>query len=787
MKKLFLFLFCILLIPSVVIALNIQQLDYDNFNDNSINSTLWTTIASCSGGGCVSTLAEANERIEIDSAVLDRTHTYKAIITSDNNVTHGFRFNVSKADTSCQLSGGSTYHSPKIFLDDQELSSIDSGGLGIYEINKTGDNKYTVYKDGSEVQNYSGLNSTIGKAQINLTYPGSGSGFPRATCIEIDDFYIYEDIEGILQSPNSTFELNNVTFNFTSISVFNTSLNNYTINIWNSTTLVFNYSSLITGSNNFTTISLNTGLDIGNYHWNVNYCLNNNQCDFTEYNLTFDYGFNVNSETYSATTTEGNSENYVLNITTGSTISTAEAVLYYNGTAYTSTKSGSGNNLAFTNTLTAPSVTANTNYTFYWQISLINSSDTYKFNTTTNTQQVNNINIDDCTSYNINVFNMTLLDEETQTVINGATYNTSVEVELNIYSLLDSVNPIINYTQNYSANNNPQICLQNDLGSSNYTMNLQVRYDGDEYASEFYHIQNSSLVNSTLGQQLNLYDLKDSSTQEFTITFKDENFLVVEDAIIQVQRKYISNGYSRTVEAPITDKLGKTLAHLQLNDVVYTFIVVKNGAILGTFNDVIAICQNPSLDTCEISLNSLSTGIEAEDYTTGDDFSYALSYVRATRTASTIFSVPSGSTATVLMNVTLLDGLGSTTACYDSLTSSSGTLSCVIPQNLGNGTAIVTISKDGLEVGKAFISLTQDPSDLYGSNLVFLGLFFIVTLIGVGLGSSPIISGVIMVLGFIGLIGFNLISTGANLFTGVATLMWLIVALILIIIKGNNR
>jgi len=501
---------------------------------------------------------------------------------------------------------------------------------------------------------------------------------------------------------------------------------------------------------------------------------------------SWEYFVFENSQTYNTSTTEGGTEDFAMNLSYNSTrFSNIEVIFVYNNTRYTGAISGSGDNRIVKKSVGINPLSTQSTIPFYWEVRLTNSSGTTPYNSSLYNQTVSKLSIDDCSSYGNIILNLTLKDEETQNEINETTFNTSVKVNMQIYEK-DTSELIINFSQNYTKDMNPRVCLE-ELNQS-YSMDVEIYYDADDYAGEFYFIQNSSLNNATIPNNIDLFDLKDSSSTEFKITYKDENFIAVEDALVQIQRKYIDEGVSRTVEQPKTDSDGETTAHLQTGEAIYTFIITKYGETLATFTDKIASCQNPTLETCEINLNSFGDTLSPGDYSSEDDFSFTLTYDNNTRTIQSIFAITSGTASTIVLNVTQYDNIGDTPVCSDSITSSSGTLSCVVPTSLGNSTVIATITRDGDIVRKGYISLAQNPGDLYGLNLVFLSLILILTLIGVGVTDNPMITGFFFLLGAILSIALNLVIPGTGTFIGAgATMLWLVIAIIIILVKGAKR
>jgi hypothetical protein len=595
---------------------------------------------------------------------------------------------------------------------------------------------------------------------VTLNYPPSGSSFTNAT----------------------------INFNAT-ISPSNTNITNATINIWDSLNNL--------DKTNFTTynvgaaISVNytfTGLTGDIYHWNVYSCgvdlSSVVSCSWSETNRTFTISpYIVSSEEYNNITTEGNLEIFRINISTLSGYQVSTANLLYNGTSYAGTLTNPATNTySIYKTIAIPNIVEDINKSFYWEIGISSGS---LLNSSWHNQSILNFEMDNCSAYHSILYNFSLVDELTQLQFSPTVYNTSGKLNLQLYTLSRAL--VENYTNTNNGTSNFLVCLNSNLTSGEqYSLDLQIQYDASSYASEFYNIKNSTISASSLGTNITLYDLPDSKSQEFVISFKDSTFLPVVDALIQVQRKYVDEGVFKTVEIPITDTNGETIAHLQLADAIYTFIVTKNGAVLGTFSNVLAVCQDIILGNCDINLNSISSYTKVEDYTTLEDLTFTLTFDQDLNKVQSIFTIPSGTPKQFILNTTLYDALGTTEVCHDSLISSSGTLTCTIPTSVGNGTAIVILTSNGEVVGKSTINLGNEGKDLYGSNIMFLTLFLFLTLIGVGISSEPMITGFFLLLGSLIAIGLNLINTPTYFGAG-ATILWLFVAIVLVLIKGAKR
>jgi hypothetical protein len=383
------------------------------------------------------------------------------------------------------------------------------------------------------------------------------------------------------------------------------------------------------------------------------------------------------------------------------------------------------------------------------------------------------------------LYNFTIVDEETQTQLVGSTQNTTGRLNFQITSPITNI-AITTFNQSYSKVNPFAVCLNTNLSSGqNFLSDVQVQYLADDYATELHHIQNETINLSSFPTAITLRLLNESDTQSFKIIFRDSSFLPVENALVKIYRKYIDENAFKTTEIPKTDKKGETVANLVVDDVIYRFVVVKYGTTLATFDNVLAVCQNPTITTCTIDLNAFADTVSLPDFEEAEDFSFTLGYDTTTRIVSSQFSIPSGTMSTISLNVTREDALG-TAVCTDVLTSFSGTLSCLVPASFGNSTVRAELYKDNSLQAHGNIKLDQKPSDIYGVALVGLSIFLMMTLIGVGISNTPVITVVFLMVGVVLLFALNLVEN-TGFIGATATVLWLVVALLIVVIKGVAR
>jgi len=493
------------------------------------------------------------------------------------------------------------------------------------------------------------------------------------------------------------------------------------------------------------------------------------------YTANWDYQVFEGPHVFNNRTTTLSAETFTINLTINSMWTGFGADLIYNNTRKGATLlSQTGNNLTFTKTITAPAVSVTTIFPFFWEVSLANATANITVNTDPN-QTVDPLSIDNCTANNITILNYTLRDEDDQTFItpNVTSLNTTININLIISSIINNSDQITLSTQR--NNTNPvRICINSLSNTSIYRMDTQAQYFTTSRVVEFHNIQNASLRNSTIPFNVDLFDLRTINAQSFFITFKDGTFLPVPGVLIDVTRKYVQEGVFKSVEAPVTDSLGQTIAHLVLEDQIYTFIVKKDGVILATFSNIVAICQDISTGQCTLNLNAAIGSQNPIDFTRADNLLYTLNFNDTARLLSLTFTTIDGSSAEVSLNATKFDALGNSTACSTQISSSSGVITCTIPASFGNASFEAKVFSNGNFVTYKVVSLQQRASEIFGGTGTILLVILYSTLVMMFISSSV---GIIIasILGFIMAAILN-IYTGGNILGIGSTILWFIIA-----------
>lgn len=586
-----------------------------------------------------------------------------------------------------------------------------------------------------------------------------------------------------LDSPASGFSSSNTSVRFNStVSPTNFNITNTTLYIWNSTSVFNQTFRTLTGNVANSTSILVNNFRFGSYIWNVYACGFNSTthlCTFAT-NTTFTVGASIINTTYNNNTYPGASESFISNVQLPQS-TTFSANLVWNGTPYTASVASLGSNQY---TLSRSIIIPNSLGTipWYWDLDF----GTFRQNLTTFNQQVLSIGIDNCAAFTKNIFNFTLYDEDLRVRMNG-----TIEVSLNLYnSARTNLSASFNKSYTVDSQTTARVCMNqtilDQLNSSFFSTDYQVKYyQNATYTTEYKFGQNISIGNTTALQNINLYLLLESRSTPFTITLENPDLSLVTGAVIDIQRQYLPINQFLSVEGPVTDVAGSTIGHLVAGEVYYNFVITKNGQILGTFNNYLVQCQNPTIGDCRISLNLIESVPIMTDFENYGNISLNFVWNQTQRELGLNFISTDSLTHLVNWTVYKLDNWGNTSICSNSGTGSIGSFSCTIPSSYGNSSIYATVYSDGNYVTTQYFSNQANSQDLFGGTKVVLAILMYTTL-ALMLIYHPVIMVIGGILGMIAGISFYIID-GGSLLGNSSIVLWFIVAGIIIIHYMRNR
>jgi len=527
--------------------------------------------------------------------------------------------------------------------------------------------------------------------------------------------------------------------------------------------------------NDYISAYLNSSYLVGD-NYTIPFIFHSDNAGVLEYsNMLFsNEEFAENSQTYNAQTIEGSSETFKINITYDSlAYTTVTPTFIYNGTSYIGTTADTGNTRVYSKTINVPAVTVDANMSFYWNFGMNDGSTTTYFTSTSHNQSVQNILIDNCTTYTTLIYNFTARDEALRNILNGTGANVTTEVNL-ILSSLGTENGVIDYSHTYTFTNPSQICLSLPLNQTTYRVDLTVGYEAEDYVKKFYYIDNGTISNDTIPQNIDLHDLPLDDSTSFLFKFVDTNGLAPEGAIVHVDRKYIGEGIFREVERAKTDNSGETHIHLVQEDVIYRFRITKDGTLLYTSTEYQAKCLSTP---CSITIRA--TG---EYFDTDEDLwdnmaggTYSISANRTARTVTLLFASNSDPVEYLNMNLTIYqtrDNSVKQSVASGSLNSTYGSITVTVPVTYGNQTYVYEIRKDGDLVIWGWVTLLQKGTDFFGNTLgVILTAFMVLTI-----GLMAVSEGVPVIV-------FIILGLGISMALSMIELTW--VAFICLVLAGG--
>ncbi len=568
-----------------------------------------------------------------------------------------------------------------------------------------------------------------------------------------------------VESPNGTYDYNYVGGNVTlNITATDTNLESCWYD-YNGTNITID--GCLTGVKNSTNFILEEG------NLNMTIYINDSVGNINSEFVSWSYKVSQNSFIFENETRAGDQEDFKLNLTLGTGYDLSSAVFHYNGYNETPSIISSGQNriLALTD-YTVPLYVVTTNATIYFSLVL---DDATEINTSNQTQLVNAIFLDNCSSYTNQLFNISLFDEEAKTPING-------DIEFN-YNLLNkpAYETINTLNLNFDNVSNAQICSDINLSNQNYAQTVEIRYSSDGYAKELYNIQKADIgANAT---QLELFDLNTNDSTEFLIKYQDDTLTTVEGAVIQLMRKYISEDAYEIVEAPTTSSIGTAIVHIDLNTNLYKVIVVKDGIVLDIFTSLVFDCENELSGVCEQNLFGSIDPQNSVSVENLNDFSFAVTSVN--NTITTTFSIPSGTPASVNIFLKQKDMFGNSYLCNKTITSSAGSIDCDYNDTIGDSIVSLSITKDGeQQVYRSYNIAEAGSIDWLGNN------FLIVFILLLSLAGMAIASPEWMIINSVGtmvLCGGIWLLSGVDFVAGFGTLFWLLISAVILIFKISKQ
>ena len=202
--------------------------------------------------------------------------------------------------------------------------------------------------------------------------------------------------------------------------------------------------------------------------------------------VEWDYTLLEISQSYSSTVQEGSTSLISSNVTLEAGKRISSVILNYNGTGFAGDYIEYDTNTYYiSKSKIIPNVEADTNVTFFWNVTLEDGSSQ---ETASRNQTISNLGIDNCDLYTNMIFNFTIVDEKTQAILDGSAENTTLRYSMTLANPT-SKETILNFSELYTNTNPSAICMETAIGDSVFNLDAIVEYSANDKFIEFYNIK----------------------------------------------------------------------------------------------------------------------------------------------------------------------------------------------------------------------------------------------------------------------------------------------------------
>lgn len=274
----------------------------------------------------------------------------------------------------------------------------------------------------------------------------------------------------------------------------------------------------------------------------------------------------------------------------------------------------------------------------------------------------------------IPVLNMSLLDEENSTAINGTI---EITADISIPGETPRTNSFI-----FSNVVNASLCIATN---NTYTMHAMLQYYATDYTSRTYFIDTNI---SNVTQFVNLYLLSSANSYSTLFFLRDEYNNPYTGAIIQVQRYFVGTNVYKTVAQCQSDyPTGKCATYMRIQDVYYRYIISMNQTVVRTTTPSQIVCTSfESITFCPpypIPL-SVSSQPSVNYFDRIGKVSVSVTVNNATNILSATVVDTSGTMTTSSLNVDKKGAMEFFNICNSTATSSATTFTCDLGNRSGN-------------------------------------------------------------------------------------------------------
>lgn len=442
--------------------------------------------------------------------------------------------------------------------------------------------------------------------------------------------------------------------------------------------------------------------------------------------ITWDSDLRVINETFNTTALETSDQDFLLwlNYNSSDWLSAA-AFLNYDGTTYSGTGSGAGDDVLFNTSVSVPAINdSEENKTFNWTLTLTNVTGPFNFTTADHNQTIVKVNFSLCNySDSPQLFFETYSTTEPTLAVNA-----TFQATFNISAASGAASTLVRSYQDLSETNSSWgFCIEPNTTA--YTVSVDISVDATNYTPTSHFIVDTDV--SSPGENISLYLLNDSEATLTEIVVTDQDFQPVEEVYTTIQRYDLGTDTYYNVGMTRSDSSGSDLAYLKWFDDWYRFILVYQGEVV--------LQDGPKKISATPQTFRIGT-IAPSDYEKFRDIEYSLIFNETTDNFVLTFVETTGGVSESCLRTIKRNVTDDYVICDICETSSSATLYCNIAAE-GNGTFIADFYARGspaywIDQLAQFQGAQNELFELIGNDdgtgmaIVFAGIvlsFFLIT------------------------------------------------------------
>jgi len=326
------------------------------------------------------------------------------------------------------------------------------------------------------------------------------------------------------------------------------------------------------------------------------------------------------------------------------------------------------------------------------------------------------LNFSACSGGSTLALNFTIKDEENESILLSS---------FGMAGTLNSGYDTFSYGINPADNTTFLYCLTPAGHSADITATIEYLPNSTDYTfPRQYYFDDNSITGGNQ-QDITLYNLIDSLASAVTFSVI-RGGQYISNIIIHLQRYDVATDSYKLVGMGKSSAAGTDIIYLRLTDAFYRVLAYEDGT--GVYSGG----AQHIVDTSYLIDLGGGTGGGFSNYsgiyTNFNDIVYSLYYNNNTGNVVLVYDAPSGYTSQNCLKLDQYDSLnGTNNICYDCLTSSSGTISCAIPDNNSYYVAKYIVYNGDIwaNLEQIAISLKAKIADVLGKDGAFISFIFL--------------------------------------------------------------